>query len=200
MRDSILDYLHKNHTASVAELSQMLHVTKADVRYHLKELVASGEIEKAAIVPPNWKGRPTCLYQLAESARPGNYLRLTEGLLSIVEALNVTPPVASQLAAFMAQKISPARQRAAQLNRLVSFFTANAYDAIWEAHATGPRIIFRNCPYAAIAPAHLQLCVMDCQIIEQYLDNQSFQVKKIGIIKGKKPDCIFQIEPRSLNR
>ncbi len=178
----------------------MLHVTKADVRYHLKELVAGGEIEKAATIPPNWKGRPTCIYQLAESARPGNYLRLAESLLSIVEALDMTPPVASQLAALMAQKITPARQRTAQLNRLVNFFNANAYDAIWEAHATGPRIIFRNCPYAAIVPPHPQLCVMDSQIIEQYLDNTSFQAKRIEIIKGKKPTCIFQIEPRSSSK
>ncbi len=177
-------------------MSQMLHVTKADVRYHLKELIAVGEIEKAATIQPNWKGRPTRLFQLADQARPGNYQPLAEALLSICDAAGTTPAVINQLAAQMAHKIPPARQRPTQLNRLVSFFSANAYDAIWEAHAAGPRIIFRNCPYAAILPLHSQLCEMDCRVIEDYLGNEKFQATRIGKGKENKPTCVFQIEPR----
>ncbi len=175
VRDLILDYLHKNRHATVAEMSQALHVTKADVRYHLKELAACGEIEKAATVQPAWKGRPTRLFQLTDKARPGNYQRLADALLSFCDASAMTAPAISQVAEQMAQSIPHARQRAAQLNRLVSFFSANAYNATWEAHAKGPIIIFRNCPYAAILSLHPQLCAMDSQIMEKFLDIEDFQ-------------------------
>ncbi len=196
VRDSILDYFHKNRHATVAELSQALHVTKADVRYHLKELAAGGEIEKATTVQPAWKGRPTRLFQLTDKARPGNYQRLADALLSFCDGNATTAQAVSQVAEQMAQSIPHARQRAAQLNRLVSFLTANAYDATWEAHAAGPRIIFRNCPYAAILERHPQLCAMDNQIIEKFLDFETFQTSRIDLGKVKKPTCIFQIEPR----
>ncbi len=197
MRDAILDYLQKNRHATVAELSEMLHVTKADVRYHLKELITSGEIEKAAIIKPNWKGRPTRLYQLADRAKPGNYQQLAEALLSFCESRDMILPMISQLAAHMADKIPPAKHRATQLNRLVNYFTANAYHATWEAYANGPRIIFRNCPYAGILPQYPLLCEMDSQIIEKYLNLHFSQASRINLEKDRRHACVFLVESRS---
>jgi predicted ArsR family transcriptional regulator len=193
VRELILDYLLKNHLASAAELSQMLHVTKADVRYHLKSLIEGGEIEKANFIQPKWKGRPTRLYQLADQARPGNYRHLADALLTISEASDLTLSVINQLAAFMVQRIPSAKHRATQLNRLVSFFTDNAYDAVWEAYANGPRIIFRSCPFSAILPSHPQLCILDGLVIDNYLNLHFSQVSRIDPGKGKVHACIFQI-------
>ncbi len=197
IRELILEYLQKNHPTSVAELSQMLHVTKADIRYHLKELASAGEIEKAATIQPNWKGRPTRLYQLAERARPGNYRRLADALLTINEESGMSSAVIKQLAERLAQEIPSAKHRTTQLNRLVSFFSDNAYEAVWEAYANGPRIIFRSCPFAAILPRHPQLCTMDSQVIENYLNLHFNQVSKIEPGKGNVPTCVFMINSRS---
>ncbi len=190
-----MEYVHKNQSATVSELSEKLHVTRADVRYHLKELLAAGDIEKAEIIQPNWKGRPTRLFRLADKAKPGNYSHLAEALLSIYDNQHLTTPVIDQLAAHFARKILPAKQRPTQLNRLVKFFTDNAYSAVWEAYAKGPRIIFRNCPYAALLTRHPQLCAMDARIIEEYLNLHPSQVAKFNQKSGGGPTCIFLIEP-----
>ncbi len=187
----ILDHLRRYRCASVSELSQTLHVTKADVRYHLKELMIQGEIEKDASIRPEPKGRPASLFRIAAAARPENYRMITEALLSFQQAETGTASTAGKLAAYLVDRIPPAKQFTVRLNRLVNFFCDHAYDARWEAREEGPRILFRNCPYAAILTGHAELCQMDLELIQNYL-GQGFQQIGQKNAGARSTACIFQ--------
>ena len=197
VRELIFDYLQKGYSASAAELSLSLHVTRADIRYHLKQLLEDRVIEKSVIVRPEYKGRPTQLYRLSRRAQPENYMQLSEALLSISEESNANVKIFDQLAAFMAGKIPNAKHRATQLNRLISALNEHEYEASWEAYVNGPRIIIKNCPYAALLPEHPELCAMDRKIIENYLGARFNQAAKIEQKTRKSPaSCVFMLETR----
>lgn len=201
IRQLILDYLQKFLTASAAELSSNLHVTRADIRYHLKLLLEERVIEKSAVIPPAFKGRPTQLYRLSGRAQPENYLQLSEALLSINTASDTGAAILDQAAAFIASKIPNAKHHATQLNRLIHFLNEHAYAASWEAYANGPRIIIKNCPYAAILPEYPELCAMDAKIIEKYLDTRFTQAAKIEQKTRKTPvSCVFLLETKEEKR
>src|SRR5674476_107890 len=83
-RELILDFLgQKKLAASASELSQDLHLTKADIRYHLKQLLEQQIIEKVIIRPPVHKGRPTQFFRLTVKSQANNFSFLAEALLSL---------------------------------------------------------------------------------------------------------------------
>jgi predicted ArsR family transcriptional regulator len=189
--DLILDYLQTNLCASAADLSQALHLTRADIRYHLNLLLAQNIIEKIAFRNPVKKGRPTQLFHLALKSQQNNLAFLADALLStlygsIDEIIN--PLVQRFVAA-----IPSAKLRTTQLNRLVAFLNEHGYQSRWEAYVIGPRILFRNCPYAAILAKHPELCSMDTEIISSYLMVPFRQTARIDLENAKIPACIFLI-------
>jgi len=80
---SILAYLRDNGPASIAQLSIALSLTKADIRFHIKKLILTGDIVEHHAEPAGLAGRPACLYELSPSHLPNNYLNLLLCLLKI---------------------------------------------------------------------------------------------------------------------
>jgi predicted ArsR family transcriptional regulator len=187
--DLILDYLQLNPAASAAELSRALHLTSADIRYHLKLLQDQRAIEKVAFRQSARKGRPTQLFRLAIRSQLNNYAELADVLLS--NQAGEKENSIDQLVSYLVSEIAVAKQRTAQLNRLISFLNERGYQSRWEAYVNGPRILFRNCPYAVILPKHPELCAMDVGIISSYLNLPFQQTAKIDLEQSTVQACIF---------
>ena len=189
----ILEYMQSNLSASVAELSQSLHLTRADIRYHLNLLLAQQIIEKFASPVPAKKGRPSFLFRLALKSQQNNFADLADVLLSIYP--DSKNGILDPLVQHFVTAIPTAKQRTNQLNRLVAFLNEHGYHARWEAYSTGPRILFRNCPYAAILAKHPELCRMDAAVISAYLKLPFQQTARIDMEYAKIPACIFLTNP-----
>ena len=197
-RELILDYLsQKKLSASASELSQELHLTKADIRYHLNQLLEQQIIEKVVILPPTHKGRPTQFFRLTVKSQVNNFAFLAESLLSLTIQPPLNDKILDQLANYFINSIIPAKQRTRQLNQLVSFLNEKGYQARWEAYVNGPRIHFRNCPYAAILPKHPELCNMDTKVISGFLKLPLHQTARIDLEYAKNQACIFMIIPQT---
>ena len=187
----MLEYIYKNQAASVAELSAALQVTRMDIRYHLKQLTKDGKIERLRSVKTTSKGRPTYFYRIPTRAEPNNYRQIANILLSHNSKINSEEDLVVFLATEMAAEIPTARQQIRRLNQLMRYLNDHGYRAGWEAFHNGPRILFRNCPYAEILGDHPELCGMDRRLLEKYLTIDFEQVQKIDRESGKIPGCIF---------
>lgn len=195
-RERILRLLQDSRIVTVSGISHALGVTRADVRYHLKLLVRDGlaEITQLTTTQPAQRGRPVLYYRLASHLAANNLPALCHALLDVYLAAR---PEGSPNAAILAlvermvgdPPASPSLTH--RITQTVDYLNRHGYQARWEASPTGPRILFRNCPYAAILREHLELCLFDRLLIDR-LGHLSFkQVARLDPVTGNPPACIF---------
>ncbi|HVM72924.1 MAG TPA: ArsR family transcriptional regulator, partial [Anaerolineales bacterium] len=150
----ILDYLRKQQTASVHELSAALDMTGANVRHHLAVLESNDLIELIS-QRREGRGRPVNVYALSRRVL-GDGLDGLAG--AMFEALLRESPPALQEAGLraMARKLAGMKTPGTDtplLRRLIQAvdrLNELHYQARWEAGSDGARIILGHCPYAAI--------------------------------------------------
>jgi predicted ArsR family transcriptional regulator len=67
------------------------------------------------------------------------------------------------------------------------------YQARWEAHAQGPRVILEHCPYAAILAKHSELCQMDGFLLQDLLGTNVEQSARLELNARGLPFCMFMV-------
>lgn len=203
-RERILAYLEEHHTASVGLLSRVLRLTPANIRYHLGVLMDEGLVERVSRdqSQPIKRGRPAPLFCLTTTAVPDNFPLLCSALLHVILAETSTAEIDQKLQAVAAQMAGPelpgalASTRPVQrLNKSVAFFTGHGYRARWEASPSGPRVLFRGCPYAAIIDQHPELCRLDRFLLESLSGLGFQQTARLNPKIGDPPACIFSALP-----
>ena len=185
-RQEILEHLSKNTYANAVDLAQILAKTRANIQYHLHHLEQAGMI--IAVFPRSTasdRGRPRRYFSLSQAERPNNLALLAEVLLDFVKLSAGSPQTQADLFTQIAQKIIK-RSHApvsgtVRLNRLVRELSNHGYQARWEAHAAGPEIVFRNCPYAVLLPGHPELCQMDSLLLSDQLGQPMTQTARIQL-------------------
>ncbi len=203
-RELILAYFATHPSTSAKELATELRLSSADIRYHLAILLRETVIE---LVPPpdaevKRRGRPSRRLRLAVKQQPNNYQSLAAALLGILG--EVTASSSGKLEETLAVHLADGQPLAKNMPRrtadAINFLNRQEYAAGWEARNLGPRIIFHNCPYAAIWPQFPALCVVDTHLLIRLF---GVEVEQIETIQGNHPPhpaCIFQVRnphPRS---
>lgn len=184
----ILKYLNQHLSATAAELSEALSITRADVRYHLAKLKKSGLIEVHSVERKH-PGRPERRFQLCTSTKPHNYPQL---LIAILSNASSHQWVLSAPKIFLDSPFSgPMPLR---LNQCVNWLNQHNYQASWIAGQKGPIIRFRNCPYASLLPDHCILCDMDRSILEYALSAQVLTKSLFYSSDFKFPGCVFEVK------
>jgi predicted ArsR family transcriptional regulator len=187
-RQKILTYMSKSRTASARELSRALQMSSAAIRHHLRVLAADGRLEIVAVRGRDARGRPEKIYSLPRAALGDNLAALSDALLA--ETGSRVPVEA--LAERLAGESGPGNQvLAKRLNLTVEKLNAMNYHAHWEAGSQGPRILFGNCPYAAILGKHPELCHMDQAMLRKLTGEPAKQVFRTG--KEGSSVCVFVI-------
>lgn len=195
----IVDYLDRHPSASADQISQVLDLTKENIQYHLKKLLQDGTVKRTT--PSGGKGiprgRPTYLYRLSEQSSQGNLPALADKLLELVlhapPSLSSQPDFLNQLASSMFP-FQPSSNQNQNLRQSILRLNKHHYQASWEAHASGPYVYFRTCPYASIIKEHPELCLLDCDILAFMLKSSVFQITKINLDSRKPLACTFVIK------
>jgi predicted ArsR family transcriptional regulator len=195
----ILDYLRKQQTASVHELSSALAMTGANVRHHLAVLESNDLIEYIG-QRREARGRPVNIYGLSRRVLGDGLDGLAGALLKIwfKDSLPTAKEdglrsVAMQLGGEnLPISESPLPRR---LNQLVDRLNELYYQARWEAGAEGARLILGHCPYAAIISSHPELCQMDAFLLEKQAGLPVEQTAKLQPSAKGVPFCTFRLVP-----
>lgn len=187
-RQKILMYMSKSRTASARELSRALQMSSAAVRHHLRVLAVDGRLELAAVRGRDARGRPEKIYSLPRAALGDNLAALSDALLAEAGSRVPVEALADRLTGESRVGSQPLARR---LNHAVEKLNAMNYHAHWEAGSQGPRILFGNCPYAAILGKHPELCHMDQAMLRKLTGDPAKQIFKTG--QEGSSLCVFVI-------
>ena len=193
-RQKVLVYLKKNHAVSAAQIGRALKMSAANVRHHLSVLCSDGRASIVGQTKRDGRGRPVNLYGLSENLLGNNLAFLVDELLDeFLKRLSPTKRAdALQTLAHrmtLANKTTETLGISKKLAQTIENLNQLNYQARWEAGAEGPRILFGHCPYAAIIGKHPELCQMDAELLNTYMDEPARQIAKIK--RDGSPVCIF---------
>jgi predicted ArsR family transcriptional regulator len=170
-RKQIIEFLEKNHSASVPELSQRLNLTITNIRHHVKELEHRDLVREIDQIPGGGRGRPTKVYGLTSTALEDNLPSLTTALLQIVFTDENTMQGESLLDRYhdvAVKMIGPLEHDPNpiyRLNKGITWLNQHHYQARWEASSSGPRIVLDQCPYRDVQVRTLGICQLDRAIL-----------------------------------
>jgi predicted ArsR family transcriptional regulator len=196
-RSRILDYLRKQQTTTVRELSHTFAMTGANIRHHLAILESNGLIECIS-QQREGRGRPVNRYGLSRHFLGDGLGELTGAILN-AWLKNAPTAVLNAGLRSVALRLGgdnlPSREilLTYRLTRLVDRLNALNYQARWEAGANGPNIILGYCPYASIITAHPELCRMDEFFLEQWTGSLVEQTARLQTGSKGYPTCIFRV-------
>ena len=218
-RQRLLEYIRAHRQVTVAELSRVLRMSRANARHHLTILEQQGLVRVAGERPAETgRGRPARLYGLAESVQAHSLGELSGVLLELLAA-EVTserrPALYRQVAcALITAGLNPScegsqvpsqdsdRQlpRSVSLTQRLSATVQNLnqlnFQARWEAHAQGPRLILGHCPYAAILKSHPEMCQIDRHLLEELSGAPVVQTERLVKDDRGAPFCRFVLQTR----
>ena len=197
-RKKILDYMDSNHAGSALEISRALGVTPANIRHHLNVLHQTGLVKIAGHAERGGRGRPTIIYMATPRAQKNNLATLAAVLLkeltgSRKKALDKR---LANLAKLLGCEVERSGSIVQRLYATTRHLNSMHYNSHWEAHAGGPQIMFRQCPYAAIIDGHPELCIMDTLLLEMMLDMDIQQTAKIETHPDGVAQCVFRMIER----
>lgn len=191
-RQQILDYLQSNRMATTTELSRVLLVTPANIRHHLRLLKDARMVEVVGLEPVRGRGRPNKIYGLTDNALMHNLGGLTSALLRALPVCeNDSNAAIAQVARNLLGDYQVSPNRHSQLKQAVEKLNQLKYQATWEASPSGPRIIFRNCPYAMILSEHPEICYIDAALLTHMLNRPIVQIAKLERSPDGSPHCAF---------
>lgn len=191
-RQQIIEYLQTNRMATSIEMSRALLVTPANIRHHLKVLESTGLVKVIGSRAGHGRGRPKLLYSLTENALMQNLDGLASALLkTLLTEMPDQGNKLNQIAARLLGDYLPAGNMHTRLSQSIEHLNQLLYQATWEASPNGPRLIFRNCPYATILNEHPILCRLDEELLSLLLDYPVRQIAKLERTPDGAPHCAF---------
>ncbi len=197
----ILNVLTKSSPLTIAEISQHLNRTKADIRYHVSRFVKSGQIKPvppSAPGTPAKAGRPAQAFTVSDQLYPDNMKELMQTwfLLS-----GLTPETLQTAAQFMAGNFSATDRSHPSLfqtmKQRINELNQRHYNAHWEIKPSGPVIYFHNCPYKSLVSQNPQLCQFD-QYLLSALTGATVQTA-YTIAVNNKNRCMFPLKNIRVN-
>jgi predicted ArsR family transcriptional regulator len=193
----ILDYLRRQRTASVHELSRALSMTGANIRHHLAVLESNYLVESIS-QRQEGRGRPENIYGLSRRLLGDGLDKLAEAMLNVWLRNGTEAALEAGLRSVALQlggenMPEPDLLLKHRLTRLVGRLNEQHYQAHWEAGVDGPHVFLGHCPYAAIIASNPELCQMDAYLLERWTGLPVVQTAKLQTsIKGY-PYCAYWV-------
>lgn len=152
-RKKILELLTNHPSMTVLELSQLLKLTKADIRYQLNGMQEEGLVKKNDTLEKHEAaGRPAASFSLSSANLPPIVARFLEGIGDLLDHPNLDTRMREMILDSFIDSISagfhPRGSGTSRMNEVVSYLTRLGFSAKWEAGSSGPKIILFNNPAA----------------------------------------------------
>lgn len=169
----IKNYLVRNKSATIDELSRSLRLTKAAIHYHIRNLISTGEIRTLSVKHHQGAGRPARQFEITEipplpltrllvshliieaaknASNSRNYGYLSD---RIAERIVFSCPVSNKIA------LSPTIKLKAFSTELKEI----GFDLRWQAGKTGPQLQFDREP--------LTLLIEDADLVNNILESMT---------------------------
>ncbi|MEA4906780.1 MAG: MarR family transcriptional regulator [Anaerolineaceae bacterium] len=168
----ILDYLGDHPRATAQEISLALHMTKANVGYHLKALLQQGQVEARPAAQASRRGRPQLIYRLSTRTDVDALQTLACALLRLAFPIDDPARHHAQLLALARQMLPPLALQTGlpgRLNRAVVVMQQLRYRLHWEARQDGPHLIVEFSPFDGALPGQDVLDGLDAALLETLL-------------------------------
>lgn len=200
-RQKVFTYIAKRRATTAAEIARDLRMTSANARHHLMQLRKNGQVEVIGKRSAGSQGgRPVKIYALSRAMLGDGLATLSHHLLEEMFA-SVNGDQRASLLQKLGQRLASPLTSASgstspmqRLNETVRHLNKLGYEARWEAHAGGPRIILGHCPYAALIEAHPELCEVDSALLTTCLAQSVNQLEKLEGAESGRPYCVFVVE------
>ncbi|MEN6570470.1 MAG: ArsR family transcriptional regulator [Anaerolineaceae bacterium] len=152
-RKKILELLSNHPTLTVLELSQLLKLTKADIRYQLKGMQEEGLVSKNEPAETHaGAGRPAASFSLSSGNLPPIVARFLEGIGDLLDHPDLDTEMREKILDSFIESIAsnfhPRSSGSARMNEIVGYLSKLGFSARWEAGSSGPKIILYNNPAA----------------------------------------------------
>jgi len=196
-RQAILESIKRKDSTTVNALAQELDLSPVTVRHHLYALMADELVER--MVLRHGVGRPEHGYSLTEVGQrlfPSRYHVLTTHLLAVLKNMKSEDDVRQLLETIVRQLLTAPegsdgltpRQR---LHQLQAHFESQDIP-IQVRYVEGDRASLElRCPYYYVSQYHPELCSIDMQVIEEYLD---VPMERTGCLLNGDKSCSFSIQ------
>jgi predicted ArsR family transcriptional regulator len=173
----IIEYLQRQHTATIKDLEQLLGVTTTAVRQHLRTLQVEGYVDRTTV--HSGVGRPHHAYVMTEAARGLFNCHCDDLALTMLEEMfeMVGPEHVSVLLNRVSNRLADryaGSVTAQALNRRVEQMAGvlNRQGVLTDVLAQDDNTIILktyNCPYHELAQEHRQICDMDQDMLQKVL-------------------------------
>jgi predicted ArsR family transcriptional regulator len=199
-RQQIVDYLRREHSATVKELASYLGLTSTGVRQHLTVLERDGLI--AADEERGSVGRPALVYRLSEQGDalyPKQYDELGNVLIEELRTM-AGPDVLQSLLRRVAMRLAePYRERmaglptAGRVSEAVRVIEERGCLVDQEPDGEGGWLINQyTCPFPKVAQCNSGVCALDVEFVRQLVGADARLTK--SLLRGD-PSCSYRIRP-----
>ena len=203
-RQRVLALLQNRPGSSAIQVARALGMRPAAVRHHFAVLASDGRIAHSGSGPIQGRGRPAKLYRVSDAISGNNLPILASWLLDAqFEGLGTMRKMraARSLGNRLWQSLVSGIARSSGVRFLqdaIALLNRMHYAARWEAGATGPRVLFSQCPYAALVQKHPELCQMDVGLLEALMGRD---VEALTTIRERgTTHCVFETRNAAATR
>jgi predicted ArsR family transcriptional regulator len=199
-RNRIIEHIRVKKVVSAGELARALNITASDARHHLSSLEDEGVVIMV-YTQKQGRGRPTQLFRLTRDLNRHNLESLTVAMMSVWldgQEENQRETAYRKIANFISEGLKPSALNLPQrLVNAIRCLNEMRYQARWEAHAEGPRILVHQCPYAPISTDFPAICRVDAYIIGNLLGEPVSLISSEGNYLLGNRKCIFKIDSKA---
>jgi predicted ArsR family transcriptional regulator len=191
----VLNYLETHTQATAAEIAAELHLTHADIRYHLQALLHSDAVEVIEICKTEPRGRPARVFRRRLENHP---IAIATFLSTVLTEINgLSDQRREQIMRRLAEQIFEIKNNtqpsfALRILSLIQVLNKLGYQAKWEIHSGCSRVNLKNCPYRKMVETHPILCELDRLALELTAKSN---VRTITLItSGDCTSCVFELD------
>jgi predicted ArsR family transcriptional regulator len=200
--EKIYNYIRSHPKVTANELSKLLMLTKADIRYHLARLIKLGLITKKEISFRQGAGRPGYYYAIAIEDLISGYPLLARVCLNVMtnerDRSNLMP-LSQKAAEEISRNFGGSQKSGAELiSAAIQFLNQLGYQATWEARPAHPIVLLKKCPYLDLAATQPMLCMMDTSLLENITGWTPTLQQNMNNPSNPTPYCLFSLS-KSMN-
>jgi len=195
--EKIYKYINRHPQVTAHELSKVLMLTKADIRYHLGRLIKLGVITRKENLFKQGAGRPGYYYIIAKEDLKSGYPLLAQVCLNLMTNERGTTNLVqfSQRASDeISQNFEDGQKTGAErISHSVQYLNKLGYQASWEARPAHPVVFLKKCPYHELAATQPILCMMDASLIEKITGWIPTLQQSMHGLSQPSPYCLFSL-------